>query len=958
MGENRSYQEAASAASVTSTSTAGWGYTDKIESTSFDKALLAQFQQQLELLPDKEAYLEAMERAPFLVEMESPAFRFLKREDFDPKSAALRLVAYWRERKEIFGDRAFLPMDLTGKGALTEQDISVVDTKFFSLLEKDKEKRSVLFFNRVLLGDKIKYPDKLRIRPFFYVVQLISETSGEMVIVSNHNDISNYSHSRGRGPMGVAATMMKCAIPIKIAKIHMCCLPPDGTRSTYLGTILSRVVQMLGLLRWGRALPVLHIADTKEEIFKKIEAFGFTKKGIPEMFGGSWTYDSFERDQLKRRPIEEERHKQFEASLLDRKSSAKPGGAQVAAPFRESSEVQEKALTALEEAIQLIPQHDKAAFMEARGKIPAERMNTEASPIRFLRMDNYNTWAAAQRLALYWKCRKQLFGSRAFLPMNQTGEGTLNRDDSGALARAFFSIMPNDHFGRCVLRLDPSKRADTSTESRKRVIFYIMSIACENDMTQKDGVVIMNMFSEPQLDQTSREMAEIIKDALPCRLHRFHIINTPDRSGKKSAVKVFLNTFVPAMLNFVGRDAFIGSHAIVHAGKDNEDLVQELSRHGLTKDHLPTWMGGAWEYEGYMQWLDLRLRYEWNLPVTAACQKYVDNVPNYKAKQFSELTEEEKTERRRRMNVYHSRRKRVRQKIESEVLNDQVLELKHSNEKLVEDNRRLEELIEKANVVVKEDLGSVAASMQPVLDTVTTVPSSSRKKKKSSSNSATEPDYRPTQRARRDSFQLQPVMREAAPRQPPLQQQSLSNPQNLSQVRNVLGSQTLLSLPPSADARLAAFYLSEAPSRDRFGATYPQGQHLASSASAFPFDHHAAATQLRSEALAAAVSVFLQPSTQSLYRVAPGPSTMLDPTELLEAMRGYGGIQSNQPQLDLLSNSRGVPPSLANSSVPLDNYNRSATGGIPYHLQQQLDRRLWEPNIDDSAHRGEKPHQR
>ena len=49
------------------------------------------------------------------------------------------------------------------------------------------------------------------------------------------------------------------------------------------------------------------------------------------------------------------------------------------------------------------------------------------SPIKiFLETEKYDPHKAAIRLCTYWKTRRNLFGDRWVLPMNQTGRGALH----------------------------------------------------------------------------------------------------------------------------------------------------------------------------------------------------------------------------------------------------------------------------------------------------------------------------------------------------------------------------------------------------------------------------------------------------------------------------------------------------------------------------------------------------
>jgi hypothetical protein len=66
--------------------------------------------------------------------------------------------------------------------------------------------------------------------------------------------------------------------------------------------------------------------------------------------------------------------------------------------------------------------------------------------------------------------------------------------------------------------------------------------------------------------------------------------------------------------------------------------------------------------------------------------------------------QEQRVQRKREMNVIHSRRKRERQKIEVEVLRDRCSQLSANNLTIFHQNKRLEELLAKANSMVSQSL--------------------------------------------------------------------------------------------------------------------------------------------------------------------------------------------------------------------------------------------------------------
>jgi hypothetical protein len=116
----------------------------------------------------------------------------------------------------------------------------------------------------------------------------------------------------------------------------------------------------------------------------------------------------------------------------------------------ESLEQHRKGYTDLKEALDQLPLEMKAALVEALRKCP-DLAETESDPILFLRREEFNGWAAAFRLALYWKMRKECFGERAFLAVTVTdGSCALSVDDINLLRTGFRVVLPDDQQGRPV----------------------------------------------------------------------------------------------------------------------------------------------------------------------------------------------------------------------------------------------------------------------------------------------------------------------------------------------------------------------------------------------------------------------------------------------------------------------------------------------------------------------------
>jgi hypothetical protein len=65
----------------------------------------------------------------------------------DPLAAARRLANYWKKRKEIFQERAYLPINLSGNGALTADDVKVLKMGYMVNLPRDLKGRTVVFID-------------------------------------------------------------------------------------------------------------------------------------------------------------------------------------------------------------------------------------------------------------------------------------------------------------------------------------------------------------------------------------------------------------------------------------------------------------------------------------------------------------------------------------------------------------------------------------------------------------------------------------------------------------------------------------------------------------------------------------------------------------------------------------------------------------------------------------------
>ena len=152
------------------------------------------------------AYCQALTKVPHLVRWESDPVRFLHSAQGNVAQAATRLIQYWEERYRLFGpDRAFLPLTLTGQGALNETDIALLQSGLLTFLPRDSAGRTVLFFDTTVRTtdqsqandqrpagshldqdqeeDQVRDDRASRLRCLFYMIAIATQENTPFVIV-------------------------------------------------------------------------------------------------------------------------------------------------------------------------------------------------------------------------------------------------------------------------------------------------------------------------------------------------------------------------------------------------------------------------------------------------------------------------------------------------------------------------------------------------------------------------------------------------------------------------------------------------------------------------------------------------------------------------------------------------------------------------------------------------------
>ena len=345
-------------------------------------------------------------------------------------------------------------------------------------------------------------------------------------------------------------------------------------------------------------------------------------------------------------------------------------------------------MSKLDAALAGIPAEQKSAYLEAKQRIP-EIVERESSEDSFLNATDGNEVKAARRLVAYWNQRKSLFKDRAYLPMIQTGTGALTEEDIEILNTGAVARLPNDLDGRPVFYFDRDQLTREQlplNDSRSRCFFYLLTVSCTNAVAQKKGIVVLasmsNRSGHPSEDTKFGSLCVEFGSIMPTRIHRIHLLSITE----SSVLGIALDALFAFAIRLLGKR--VGQSTEIHRGASKAVTFAKLKSHRLPKKAIPQEFGGGWSHDKYKQWERKQLKLESEIY----------------------LTEEERLDRKRKINVLHSRQKRVRRKIEFEVLEGRAGAIATLNESLKDMNGKLELLLAAAKQQVAIHEQTVAAN--------------------------------------------------------------------------------------------------------------------------------------------------------------------------------------------------------------------------------------------------------
>ena len=261
-------------------------------------------------------YDEALQLAPDIVERETPFHLFLTAEDMNEFRATTKLATYWKYRKELFASRALRPLlDLSGCGALDDNDISVLRMGCVVPLPDDDKGRKVICFDD-LRCDCVS--ESVQMHCWFYLLAAISEQSSikpdqELVIILIRDNNRQFDYGR-------FFIMINDAIPVKVRSIHCCYLQsePDfhSNYGSYLATFLRQIFK-----KTDDSFVSIHVRVENQDLCHQLQEHGLQRKHLPTTLGGSWLYLSFQADIDRQSQMQKSSQQSKESKTAEKRMS-------------------------------------------------------------------------------------------------------------------------------------------------------------------------------------------------------------------------------------------------------------------------------------------------------------------------------------------------------------------------------------------------------------------------------------------------------------------------------------------------------------------------------------------------------------------------------------------------------------------------------------------------------------
>lgn len=355
----------------------------------------------------------------------------------------------------------------------------------------------------------------------------------------------------------------------------------------------------------------------------------------------------------------------------------------------------------------LIAPDNKLEYLEACRLAP-DVVASETDPLAFLRTERMNPWAAATRLVLYWKHRRELFGEKWLRPILDTsGQGALGETDVEWLRAGVVAMRKNP----AIVYVDMNKAPQTQGLSMfpARMSFFLCALSGSDESIRNEGVYIVNRLA-PTIHFNNKKkhgrVWEISRNALPVRLRKVFLL--------KPADSIFTESLIRTCFSLMGMSIqfFLGSAPEFLFESDRTQSVRKFLSAGVPADCLPFCLGET--SEGNVLSIKASEDPVAPLPPSGESEERQRKKRGRPPKTDVETALEEVRENAqghedflRRRNAFYSRRLYQRKKEEIAGVEEQVNSLKEEQRRLKDEHERLSELLSQAQMTVAHNTSTV-----------------------------------------------------------------------------------------------------------------------------------------------------------------------------------------------------------------------------------------------------------
>jgi hypothetical protein len=222
----------------------------------------------------------------------------------------IRLAFYWKSRKQVFLERWLLPLNLSGKGALTQEEVDWIKTGVI-VTRKTPSGATVVYTDFHQADDCLLQDEYLAPRATFFMnTTTIDEDNQKHGIYIIKAIAPNFFLQKKR--KGLLWDLLRKAFPVRVKKIFL--LARNSLN-------LSESLQFTTLCMHGWAAEFFwgdrptFITESSSSTTQKLLAAGLSLDSIPYFLGGSWDCKGLES-------VRDDYHS-TSSSITDRKPKAK-----------------------------------------------------------------------------------------------------------------------------------------------------------------------------------------------------------------------------------------------------------------------------------------------------------------------------------------------------------------------------------------------------------------------------------------------------------------------------------------------------------------------------------------------------------------------------------------------------------------------------------------------------------